>query len=343
VSRGPLNVKAAVRPARRWAVSAIAVAATLIVAACGGTSESDNRDSTSTGSSRPGSKLIVAGLSYPCGLNDYARHLCAGFAAGQKQLPPGFRFKLTTGVDFADQTAFNNLIQTSLQLKPAGVIVFPDGPAAQVPVLKQACAKNVRIIIIDNPVTGLGKCQSTFIGPNNYQLGAQTAEWLIRHPPLSKEVGVVSLPPGATASTDERVKGFTKTIEAAGYRVVASVSTDLTLAKTRTQVTNMLTAHPKLSAIFSSGDQMGYGTAQAVKNNPGIKQLTIDGALDAVKRIPRGLSADVAQHPFWLGEQSVLYMAKVLQGQTVPQFIPEPTKVIDESNVKAYLEAGGLR
>lgn len=323
--------------------ASLAVAACVALAACGSSDEGGS--STTGGSSSGGSKLIVATMGFPCSLNDFAKSLCDGFKAGEAALPAGYRFELKTGTDFADQNAYNNIIQTSTQLNPGGLIVFPGGPAAQVPVLKQACDKNIKIIIIDNPVEGLGDCQSSYIAANHEQLGRDVGKWLTERAPASKEVGIVTLPPGQVSSNDDRVKGFKQAVEAGGFKVVATVPTDLSLDKTRTQVTNMLTAHPNIGAIFSANDQMGYGTAQAVANSShkDVLQLTIDGALDAVKRIPDGLAVNAAQDPFFAGKQSVLNMAKLLEGEKVAPVIYAPSKLIDETNAKEYIAAGGLR
>lgn len=325
-------------PPRRWVpMLATIVVSTIMVAACGGQSTETNTG----GGDR--SKLIIATMGFPCSLNDFAKSLCDGFAAGAKALPAGFQFELKTGTDFADVSGYNNLIQTSAQLDPGGLIVFPGGPAAQTPMLKQACAKDIKLIIIDNPVEGLGDCQSGYIAANHRKLGEDVGNWLIEHPPTSKQVGIVTLPPGQVSSNDDRVNGFNETVEAAGFTVVATVVTDLGLDKTRTQVTNMLTAHPDLGAVFSANDQMGYGTAEAVKasGNREIKQLTVDGALDAVKRIPDGLAATASQDPFFAGKESVLNMAKLLEGDTIPPVIYEPSMVVDETNAKEYIAKGG--
>jgi ribose transport system substrate-binding protein len=339
-----LKIKAGRSRARTWVPVALALAACALLVACGSDSNKDAAGNASAGDS--GSKLIIATMGFPCSLNDFAKSLCAGFDAGEKALPDGFTFQLKTGTDFADQTAYNNLIQTSTQLDPGGLIVFPGGPSAQVPVLKQACAKDVKVIMIDLPIEGLGDCQSSYIAANHRQLGEDVGTWLVDHPPASKEVGIVTFPSGQAAGLDDRVDGFKEVVEAAGFKVVATVPTDLSVDKTRTQVTNMLTAHPNLGAILSSNDQMGYGTAQAVEHsgNSKVIQLTIDGALDAVQRIVDGdLAADVAQDPYFAGKQSVLAMAKLLQGERIPAKRYEPMQVVDASNAKAYLAAGGLK
>jgi ABC-type sugar transport system substrate-binding protein len=333
--------KVGVTRARTSALVAGALAVSLVLAACG--SDSSSSDGSTSGDGG-GSRLIVAAVSFPCSLNDFAKSLCEGFEAGEAALPEGYEFQLKLGTDFADTNAFNNIIETSSQLNPGGIIVFPNGPAAQTPVLKQACARDIRIMIIDNPVTGLGDCQDAYIAANHRELGEQVGRWLLDHPPASREVGIVTFPFGQAQSNDDRVNGFREAVEAAGYRVVAYAQTDLTLDRTRTQVTNMLTAHPNLGAIFSANDQMGYGTAQAVRaSGKDVKQLTIDGALDAVRRIPEGLAVDAAQSPYYAGKQSILNMVKLLEGKSVPAIDYEPSQLVDETNVDDYIAAGGLR
>jgi ribose transport system substrate-binding protein len=271
------------------------------------------------------------------------QQLCAGVTAEAKKLPPGFRVQIKTGVNYSDNTAFNSLIQTSLQLSPAGLIVFPAGPAAQTPVMNQACAKGVKIVIMESPVTGLN-CQSSFVGTDNFKLGADDAKWLIAHPPASKQVGVVTQPPGEYVSTDDRVKGFTQTITAAGYHVAATAVTNLSADSTRTAVTNMVTAHPGLGAVFSANGPIGDGAAQALTNNRGIIQLTLDGQPNDVRSIESGtISADAVSNAYVEGELTVQYMAAALQGHKVPASALVPSAVIDKSNSVQYLSAGGLR
>jgi len=321
----------------KWLVGATALIMSVVLAACG--SSDSTTSNPGSGSGGGDSKLIIANMSFPCGLNDFAKSLCAGFEDVEGELPPGYDFQLNTGIDFADTTKFNNVIQTSLQLDPAGLVVFPNGPSGQVPVMKEACAEGIEIIVIDSPVEGLGDCQTSFIAADNRQLGVDMGKWLIEHEPASKGVGVASFPPGESPSEDARIEGFKETVEAAGYEVVASLSTDLSLDKTRTGITNMLTAHPDLGAIFTANDQIGDGAAQAIGSaGADVMLLSVDGSAESVKRIPEGLSADVAQDPYFAARESVLNLVKAIEGKEVPAELVEPSIVIDETNVEEYLE-----
>lgn len=312
----------------------LATAATVMLALVGCAPGPDDDGATD-------SHLIIAMMGFPCGLNSFATALCDGFESAGENLPDGYELQIKTGIDYSDNTGYNNLIRTSLQLEPAGIIVFPGGSAAQAPVLKQACEQGVKVIIIDTPVADVD-CASSFIGADHLQLGIDAANWLIDNPPATTEVGIVSLPPGQTPSNDARVKGFTDTVTEAGFEVVATAVTDLSLDKTRTEVTNMLTAHPGIGAVFSANDAMGDGAAQAI-TDPDVVQLSLDGSLTSVERIVAGtLSADVAQDPFGVGQLSVETMVKVLEGESVPAEVYSDSLVVDATNVEEYIEAGGV-
>lgn len=288
-------------------------------------------------------KRIVLALSFPCGLNEYATLLCKGAQDAGGKLPDGYSLEVKTGVDYADNVAFNNNLQTVLLQKPAGLIVFPAGPAAQTPVLNKACDQDVKVIIIDSPANDV-KCQNSFIGADHYGLGASVGKWLVDNPPRSREVGIVTQPPGQYASTDARVKGFTDTVQAAGFKVVATVTTDLSLDKTRTVVTNMVTAHPNLGTVFSANGPMGQGTAQALRSKPRIVQLSQDGFVSDVKLIAAGeVSANAAQNPYQMGQLAVQYMSDVIAGKAVPAKKSTTSLVVDKKNAQEYIDAGGMR
>jgi ribose transport system substrate-binding protein len=318
----------------------LALTATAIIlaalSACGSKGSSASVNSTANDGA---AKLIILELSFPCGMNDYATQLCAGATDAGKKLPNGYKVQIKTGQNFADTSAYNSLIQTSLQLKPAGIIVFPNGPAAQTPILNQACNQGVKVVIIDSPANDV-KCQSSIVGANHEQMGTDVGKWLAAHPASSKEVGIVSNPPGQYASADARVKGFTDAVTAAGYHVVASASTDLSLAQTRTAVTNMLTAHPNIGAVFGSNAGYGQGAMQALKTHPDVMLLTLDVSPADIPNILNGdISADASQDPYAEGTLAVENIMKAIQGQDVQKTIYTPSVVVDKTNANEWLAA----
>jgi ABC-type sugar transport system substrate-binding protein len=289
------------------------------------------------------SKLIVVVHGFSCATNDFTVKMCAGFQAAAKLLPSGYVLEQKSGTNFADQTALNNLIQTSLLLHPAGVIVFSGGPAAQVPVLTRACKQGAKVFILDSDMPKL-TCRTELLETNNYQAGVTAAQWLIAHPTKSKQVGVVNFPPGQFTSNDARLAGFRATVDKAGYSIVQTVSSSGDISQTRSLVTNMLVAHPSIGAIFSTTDFFGAGTVQAMKaeQKMNIEQVTIDGDVQEAKLIPNGgINADIAQDPYGEATQAVSNMVKALGGQSVPKLVTMPTLVVDAGNVKQYVAEHG--
>jgi ribose transport system substrate-binding protein len=332
---------------RGLSAAAIVIVLGALLAACGGSggSSTSSTEGTSSGEGTSASsgggedKLIIATLSFPCGFNGYAQSLCAGLNAGAEELPSNFSFEQKSGAEISNVNEFNSLIKTSQQLGPDGMIVLPLGPSAQVPVMKEACGKGIKIVIIDNPVEGLGDCQVSYVAANNHKLGVMDAEWLIEQEPSNKEVGIVTTPPGEFVSSDERVKGFEETLKKAGFTIAGTVTTDFSLEKTRAEFTNLLTAHPNLGAVFAVDDTAGDGVATAIKAaGADIDLITVDGSLSSVERIPTGLSADAAQDPFFEGKEAVLTLAEALEGKEVPSEVTEPAVLVEEENVDEYIE-----
>ena len=328
--------------ARRVALVAMAIAASLFAAACGSDDDSSGRTS-SDGSSSGGSKLVVMALPFPCNLNNFAKDLCDGARAGAEELSDGYELQIKTASNYNDQASFNNLIQTSLQLNPAGMLVFANGAAAQAPFLNQGCDRGLKVIWVDTAGEGV-RCQVSFVTAANRKMGEEAGRYLIDHPPAngSREVIIVSQQPGLFNSNDERVAGFKETVEAAGFEVVQTVTTTNDLTQTRTAVTNALTAHPDAGAVFSANGPMGNGTEQALRKHPDVMQITMDGNATDIPSIIRGsVAANVAQSPYQDSKVAMELIVRAIEGEQVPRDVGTPIKVIDRGNAKAYLEDGG--
>ena len=121
------------------------------------------------------------------------------------------------------------------------------------------------------------------------------------------------------------------------------MATTNALDQTRTLVTNLLTAHPNVSAIFSANGPIGDGTAQALLNNHKVVQLTTDGALSDIPSIENGtVSVDAAVDAYADGTLALQYMTKVIQGQSVAPLAYTPSEVVDKTNAAAFLPARGM-
>ncbi|MGY2872820.1 ABC-type sugar transport system substrate-binding protein [Marmoricola sp. URHA0025 HA25] len=303
------------------------------VSACSSNSSSDSPAAAG------GKKLLIVAMPVPCNFIESFATMCDGMKKAAAALPGDYELVFKTGNDYSDTAAFNSLIETSLQLKPAGMIVMPTGPSAQTAAVNKACDQGVKVIVIDTPAEGI-KCQSAIVGADHHKLGAIMGDWLGNHAPSSKQVGIVSFAPGVDASMDARVAGFKEAAEAAGFDVVATASTDLSLEKSRTQTTNLLTAHPGLGAVFAANGPIGQGASQAVHStNTVLLTLDLDSRLADLIRSGR-VAAVGDQGTAAEGSEAVDAMAKLLQRKQISSTINTPLTVVDKDNVDTFTSGG---
>jgi ABC-type sugar transport system substrate-binding protein len=320
----------------------VALIASLALAACSssGTTSGSAGGANTSGSSGGAKKTLVLAVPYACNFQYFIQQACAAATSEAKAL--GYNLEIKTGTNYQDTTAFNSLLQTVAETHPAGIIVdavYPDGSTST---LKQICAQGIKIVAMDGQITGLGNCLSGWSTAANTAQGANLATWLTQHPPKTKDVMVVSFPPGQVVAFDQRVQGFTQAATAAGYHVIPATVTGLTGDAARSAITNTLTAHPDISAVFLVTENMASATHQALAGRS-LPVLTADFFPANGTMISSGVvTAGSAQDPMAEGQGAVELMSKVLDGQSVPAVIYAPTKVIYTTDLAAYESAGGL-
>ncbi|WP_282175798.1 ribose ABC transporter substrate-binding protein RbsB [Vibrio nereis] len=133
-----------------------------------------------------------------------------------------------------------------------------------------------------------------------------------------------------TSAARERGEGFMKSVESSDMELLASQPADFDRTKGLNVMENLLAANPDVQAVFAQNDEMALGALRAVQASG--KDVTIvgfDGTDDGIAAVNRGkLSATVAQQPDLIGALGIETAVKVLQGDSVDQYIPVPLKVV---------------
>jgi ribose transport system substrate-binding protein len=92
-----------------------------------------------------------------------------------------------------------------------------------------------------------------------------------------------------------------------------------------------------LKAIFVANDDMALGVVRAVQATGATGKIivvSVDGTPDAIDALKQGLlSGTVAQYPDAMAYIAVETLIKKLNGQTVPEKIYSPVKLITKDNV----------
>ena len=331
---------------RARAVTALVGVASLAVflGACssGSSSGSSSSNSGSSSSSSP-EKLIAVTQVGPCSINTFGESFCAGVAAAKKKLAGKFNVELHAGASWADLDQYSNLIQNVLTLHPAAIAQFSIDENATVPILTQACAQGVKVIIIDQQMPRV-TCATSTVAADWTKLGTQLVAWLKAHPiPGNKQYEMITYAPGQLPESDNTVNAFKAGAAALGYKLVDQIGSPSggLQDQIETAVQNMITAHPQTNIMFSASDSFDPGLTQALKATGKLHtmvRMSIDGAGTSVAEIyTGGMTADAAKSGYLEGYNSVMAAAKAADGQAIPKFLPDNTQVIDASNAHQFL------
>jgi ribose transport system substrate-binding protein len=182
-----------------------------------------------------------------------------------------------------------------------------------------------------------------YIGTDNEQAGVQAGELIKKALPDGGKIMMFVGTMGA-ANAVERVTGIKKALEGSKVEIIDIRTDEVDFARAKRNVEDTLTKYPDISGLVGL---YSYNTPQIVEavraagKTGAVKVIGFDEDPVTLRGIADGIvEATVVQQPFEFGYQSMIGLAKVIEGDK--SFIPQdgliivPTKVIDASNVEAF-------
>jgi ribose transport system substrate-binding protein len=138
--------------------------------------------------------------------------------------------------------------------------------------IDRAWAAGIQVVTFDNTATS---DHAMIVGEDQVQVGKIGGQWLASQ--LKSGDTVVTLD-GAAGNpvNDDRLKGATDALQAAGIQIVGAANTDWDAAKSQAATDNLLTAHPDIAGIYSQGGDSSLGAIKAMQQR-GSKVLPIPG------------------------------------------------------------------
>jgi ribose transport system substrate-binding protein len=258
---------------RRTALGGILAALLLVLGACSSSSSSSSGAAAASSSSKPIKIAWVMVLA-----NSYTEAMLQGAEAAAAGRNVEF-VKYDTG--FSPQTQYNDIETIVAQHNVQGILLQPNDQVGIVPAVKAAIAAGIPVVTLNVPV---GPSATTFepqipglagsvLTPQvtwGHQLGQMTINACQGINPcrvafIAGEIG--------TSGDDNMIAGFKAQI--AAYRAAASADSNIDVVAIQGGgqflagpaegvAKNLLTAHPNLNVILSTGDQMTHGAELAV-------------------------------------------------------------------------------
>jgi ribose transport system substrate-binding protein len=269
--------------------------------------------------------------------NPFFVQIARGAEKEAKEVNPNVKFtSLSSNYDVNNQTnQMDNLVSSGVNL----ILLGAADSKGIAPAVKRAKGAGSVVVAVD--VGAEGGVDATVMSDNR-QAGQQAAEYIVDKLKGKGQVVIVNGPP--VTSVQDRVAGaldvFKKNPD------IKILSQDQNAGGSRDGglrvMTDLLTAFPKIDAVFAINDPTGIGcdlaAKQAQRNDFFI--VGVDGSPDGVSALKAKGSlfeATPAQDPYAMAEKAVEVGADIIQGKKPEKdMILIPVKLITRENVNDY-------
>ncbi|MGH3096875.1 MAG: substrate-binding domain-containing protein [Streptosporangiales bacterium] len=215
------------------------------------------------------------------------------------------------------------------------LIVSPNESAPLTAPVKQACAKDIPVIILDRTVNT--DCYSSFIGGDNVEAGRKAGELAVKLLPNGGNVvelqGILSNQPQI-----DRDKGFRQAIKGHPDIKIVKHREAKWLKQDATQVMNQwLSQGTKIDLVYSQNDPMALGAylaAASVNKQDQIKFIGTDGLAipdGGIRAVQQGKLAGTFIYP--TGSKEAAQTAeKLANGKDVKKNVTLPIQAVTSDN-----------
>lgn len=227
-----------------------------------------------------------------------------------------------------------SILEDQITKGVSALAVAPTGASEVIPVLDQAKAAGIPVVIVDTDVNWPPKL--SYVGADNKRAGELAGDFVVKALNGKGKVAVIRGILGI-ATHEDRLAGFRAAIaKAPGMQCIAVQPANSERALGMSVMENYLTTYPDLRAVFATNDQMALGAVEAVaaRNLIGkVLVVGVDATSEAIHAIEAGrLSADVAMHPEALGHDSVVAAIKAARQQPIEKRIDTGETLITKEN-----------
>jgi ribose transport system substrate-binding protein len=240
------------------------------------------------------------------------------------------------------------IVENLIQRRVDAICLAPCGSKEIVPAIVKANRAKIPVITVDTRVDSMVLAESggfikTFIGSDNYEGGKIAGQYIGKVLKGRGEVAVLEGIPGHETG-DARLKGFREALgKFEDIQIVASLTANWERDQGYNVFQNILQSHPGIQALFACNDLMALGAIEAIASmgkSGDISVVGFDALDDGLKTIQNGdMDGTIAQYPFEMGKHAVEYAYRVLQGESIPQWVPVRIELITKENVNSILSA----
>lgn len=300
----------------RAVIGAGLTALLLALVGCGGGAgggEGDNATATGDGE-KPQVLVLLPSLQD----ESYVRQRQGAQAEAKEHL--GVSVRVDAGTGRSSATSVINKIEAAVTKGVDVIAINPGAFGNEVrPVLQRAASQGVKVLAFDQTVPNMDQL-SGYIEVDVTRGAVQAGEFIAEKLSSGDEIGVIRCFAGNPVM-DARMDGVERGLEGSGIEIVSTLDAKCDPAQARTDMENMLTAHPSLDGVFSDTDVALMGALEALEaENKDLVVVGFDGQKPALEAIANGRIIDATvTNPFEeTGMTAVRQAAQLAQGEEIP-------------------------
>ena len=338
------------RRRRGLAIVGAFAAATLVLGACGNSSDGDsdsNVSKSNTDNDKTGKKVVI-GFSAPAADHGWMGAITKAAVAQAKQYDD-ITLKVAEGTN--DVNLQISQVETFINDKVDAIVLLPFDGAAMTAVARKAMDAGIVVINVDREFNSPFAARTTVLG-DNYGMGVSAGTFVCddakgaKGKVVAEIAGIDSLP-----LTQDRSQGFADALKKCGLKVNNRVAAEFTVESGEKAASNLLQAAPKIDYLWNHDDDQGVGVLAAIKNANRDEFTMIGGAGSA--NVMRDIQADntvlkaTVIYPSTQAADGIKLARLLVQGKSmsdlseveVPRQIKLAAPVVTKDNVDTYIKS----
>ncbi|WP_157415913.1 substrate-binding domain-containing protein [Agromyces allii] len=320
-----------------FGVGASVLAIGLLAGCTGGAEQESVTDQgTSSEENAASGDNVVIGFSGPAAdhgwlgaINSGAQAAAAGFS--------DVELKVAEGTN--DANAQIAAVETFINEGVDAIVLLPSDGAALTEVAIKAMEAGIPVINVDREFSSPFAARTTVLG-DNYGMGVSAGTYICEQlsdtpdAVVAEIAGIDSLP-----LTQDRSQGFADALDDCGLEVSARVAADFTVQGGEAAASQLLSANPKIDAIWNHDDDQGIGVLAAI-NSAGRDEFFMVGgagsknAMEAIQADDSVLKATII-YPSTQAADGIALARLIAQGKTMSDLITPsvPTRIVLDAPV----------
>jgi ribose transport system substrate-binding protein len=336
------------RTRRRMFAAAGALVVAGLVTGCTAGAEEGNSGPTNNANNSESGDTVTIGFSGPAADHGWLGAINSAAIAEAEKYDD---VELVVAEGTNDANLQISQVETFINDGVDAIVLLPTDGAALTEVAIKAMEAGIPVINVDREFSSPFAARTTVLG-DNYGMGVSAGTYICEklgdNPDavVAEIAGIDSLP-----LTQDRSKGFADALEDCGLEVSNRVAADFTVQGGEAAASQLLSAAPKIDAIWNHDDDQGVGVLAAIDAAGRDEFFMVGGAgsknaMEAIKAGDSVLEATVI-YPHTQAADGIALARLLVQGkslsdlssQGVPQRIVLDAPVVTADNVDQYIDA----